>query len=338
MTVRHFVIIGNGPAANEAATALREQASDVRITVISKEPIRYYKPHLLPDFIAGKISEEDLYVNPLEFYKENSIKLRLGQNVVAVNPAANELVLDHKEVVRFDSLIIATGGKPRIPEPLQIFEDLMLHLKTVSDAKLWVEKLAKIDSVLIVGGDLTSLSFTKALLSLGKKVYFMLHGDSFWPVGLNDGLFCEVSQRLSDRGVECVSCRKIMRLTRVSEDSVEVETENRKLRVGALGAFFGLAPDVKFLARSGLAIERGIIVDEFLRTRFEGVYAAGDCAQVYHPGIKDYWVSIGYSNARNLGRIAARNLLGDRLSAEAVPAGIFQMDEILVNTSWWTEF
>lgn len=338
MAARHFVIIGNGPAANEAATALREQASDVRITMISKEPIRYYKPHLLPDFIAARISEEDLYVNPLEFYKENNIKLRLGQNVVAVNPEINEVVLEHKEVVKFDGLIIATGGKPRVPEPLQVFEDLMLRLKTVSDAKLWVDKLAKVDSVLIVGGDLTSLSFTKALLSLGKKVYFMLHSDSFWPVGLNDGLFCEVAQRLTDRDVECVSCRKIMRLARVSEDSIEVETEDRRLRVGALGAFFGLVPDVKFLARSGLAIERGIVVDEFLRTRFEGVYAAGDCAQVYHPGIKDYWVSIGYNNARNLGRIAALNLLGDRLSAEAVPAGIFQMDEILVNTSWWTEF
>ncbi len=338
MAHQHFVIIGNGPAANEAAITLRAQASDGRITMIGKEPIRYYRPHLLPDYIAGKISEEDLYANPLAFYKENDIKLRLGQKVVAADLAANELVLEHKEIVRFDGLIIATGGKPRIPEPLQVFEDLMLRLKTVSDAKRWVDKLAKVDSVLIVGGDLTSLSFTKALLHLGKKVYFMLYGDSFWPFGLNDGLFCEVAQRLADRDVECVNSRRILRLARVSEDLVEVETEDRKLRVGALGAFFGLVPDVKFLATSGLVIERGIIVDEFLRTRFEGVYAAGDCAQVYHPKVRDYWVSIGYDNARNLGRIAAMNLAGSCLCAEAVPSGICQMDEILVNTSWWMEF
>jgi NAD(P)H-nitrite reductase large subunit len=147
-----------------------------------------------------------------------------------------------------------------------------------------------------------------------------------------------VSQKLSDRGVEVISCKKILGLVKASKEAVEVETDGRKLHVGAMGAFFGLMPDVKFLARSGLAIERGIIVDEFLRTPFEGVYAAGDCAQVYHPAIKDYWVSIGYQNARNLGRIAASNLLGHQEMAETAAAGIFQMDDIAVNTSWWSEF
>jgi NAD(P)H-nitrite reductase large subunit len=338
MTLKHVVIIGNGPAANEAATALRKQAPDVRITMISKEPIGYYKPHLLPDFVAGKLSEPDIYVNRLEFYKENNIKLRLGQKVVHVNFAANEVVMEHKEVIRYDGLIIATGGRPRIPEPLQVFEDLMLSLKTLSDAKVWKEKLKWIDSVLIVGGDLTSLSFTKALLSLRKKVYFILHSDSFWPLRFNEDLASEVTQKLSYRGVEVISCRKILGIVSASKDAVEVETDDRKLSVGAMGSFFGLVPDVKFLARSGLAIERGIIVDEFLSTPFEGVYAAGDCAQVYHPAIRDYWVSIGYKNARNLGRIAALNLLGHQERAETEPAGIFQLDDVSVNTSWWTEF
>jgi NAD(P)H-nitrite reductase large subunit len=338
MTLQHAVIIGNGPAANEAATTLRKQSSDIRITMISKEPIGYYKPHLLPDFVAGKISAPDLHVTPLDFYKNNNIKLRLGQKVVHVNFDAHEVVTEHKEVIRFDGLIIATGGRPRVPEPLQVFEDLMLSLKTLSDAKVWKEKLKWIDSVLIVGGDLTSLSFTKALLAMGKKVYFVLHGDSFWPVRFNENLASEVSEKLSNRGVEVINCRKILGLLRVSEDAVEVETDGRRLSVGAMGAFFGLVPDVKFLARSGLVIERGIIVDEFLKTRFDGVYAAGDCAQVYHPGIKDYWVSIGYRNARNLGKIAAMNLLGHQESAKTAPAGIFQLDDISVNTSWWSEF
>lgn len=338
MDRHHVVIIGNGPAANEAAAELRRQTSQVRITMISKETDPYYKPHLLPDLIAGKLSEEDLYVNPLEFYKENNVKLRLGQKVVHVNLNTYEVVTEHKEVIGFDGLIIATGGKPRIPEPLQIFEDLMLPLKTLSDAKGWISKLRRVDSVLIVGGDLTSLSFTKALLSMGKKVYFLLHSDSFWPVRLNEDVSAAVSQKLTDRGVEVVSCGKIHGVIRTSEDSVDLETDVRKVRVGVMGAFFGLVPDVKFLVRSGLAIERGIIVDEFLRTRYEGVYAAGDCAQVYHPGIRDYWVPIGYRNARNLGRIAALNLLGDHVSAEEAPAGIFQFDDVSVNTSWWTEF
>ena len=95
---------------------------------------------------------------------------------------------------------------------------------------------------------------------------------------------------------------------------------------------------MKFLAGSGLRIERGILVDEYLQTAFEGVYAAGDCAQVYHPELRDYWVSVGFGNAKNLGRVAGLNLIGGKIQAQAAPRSIFQMEGISMNTSWWTKF
>jgi len=108
--------------------------------------------------------------------------------------------------------------------------------------------------------------------------------------------------------------------------------------VGMVGAFFGLVPDVGFLSRSGLTIDRGILVDEYLNTGFEGIYATGDCAQIYHPEIRDYWVSIGHENARNLGRIAALNLAGGRVRADVGKESIFDIEGIRVNTSWWMEY
>jgi len=338
MTEEHFVIIGNGPAANEAAVTLRENSHRARITIISKERVRYYRPHLLPDLIAGKVNQEALYVNPASFYKDRGIKLRLGQPVVAVDLCARRIILEHKEMVPFHGLIIATGGRPRIPEPFQVFEELMLTLKTPADARLWIEKLATAESVLIIGGDLTSFALARALVSLGKRVAFILNEDSFWPLPFSEEICQQASRKLGERGVEVIECRRIRRITRVSEDLTEVETDRETLRVGILGAFFGLVPDVKFLVGSGLDIERGILVDEHLRTRHEGVYAAGDCAQVFHPGIRDYWVSIGYENARRLGRIAALNLLGGVYRVGVPPESIFRVDGITVNNSWWMEF
>jgi NADPH-dependent 2,4-dienoyl-CoA reductase/sulfur reductase-like enzyme len=87
-----------------------------------------------------------------------------------------------------------------------------------------------------------------------------------------------------------------------------------------------------------LTIERGVLVDETLNTGFEGVYAAGDCAQVYHTQIRDYWVSIGHDNAVNLGRIAALNLLGEKRKAETKGESILCHDGVRVNTSWWKDF
>ncbi len=146
MSEGHCVIIGNGPAANEAARTLREKAPDLRVTLIGQEPVGYYKPHLLPEYVAGSIPEKDLYVDPVNFYKEKSIGLRLGQRVVDVDFTRRHVVLEHKEVVPFDGLIIAVGGTPRIPEPLERFAGLMLTLKTIADARVWIETLSRTDS------------------------------------------------------------------------------------------------------------------------------------------------------------------------------------------------
>jgi NADPH-dependent 2,4-dienoyl-CoA reductase/sulfur reductase-like enzyme len=147
-----------------------------------------------------------------------------------------------------------------------------------------------------------------------------------------------VTKRLRTRGVNVIPGSKLRSVVRISQDIIRVETDAESLETGAVGAFFGLIPDVGFLVRSGLHIERGILVDEYLQTPLEGVYAAGDCAQVYHPELRDYWVSVGFANAKNLGRVAALNLIGGRIQAEAAPESIFEVEGIIVNTSWWTEF
>lgn len=338
MSAERFVIIGNGPAANEAARVLRENSEDARITIFGKEPSRPYKPHLLPDVIAGKIHIDKIYLRPDSFYVERNIQLRTGQRVAKVDFGKHHVILEHREVVPFDGLIIATGGRPRIPEPIEVFEDAMMTLKTVSDAQLWINKLAKVETVLLIGGDLTSLGLTRALLSLGKTVFFMINEDSFWPLPLNQRLHNEIDSCLCAKGVNVLKSRHVKRLSVLSETSMEVETECEKLLVGAVGAFFGLVPDVKFLVRSGLDIDRGVLVDEKLQTRFANVYAAGDCAQVYNPSIRDYWVSIGYENARTLGRIAALNMLGGMVKMETALESIFSLNGVKVNTSWWMEF
>jgi NADPH-dependent 2,4-dienoyl-CoA reductase/sulfur reductase-like enzyme len=338
MAKEHTVIIGNGPAANQAAITLRKNSRNHRITLVGRELDPFYRPHKLPDFIAGKIPESDLFVYPLDFYAENGIKLRLGQRVVGVDFTDRWVVLDHNEMIHFTGLIIACGGRPKIPEPLQVFRDLMLTLKTLQDARLWMERLDGVDTVLLLGGDLVSLSVANALVSMGKRVLFILDEECFWPVRFTPEICIEASENLRRKGIEIISGSRVTRVSRNSDGMIEVQTDLQTVKAGIFGVFFGFVPDVRFLTTTGLDIERGILVDEHLRTRFEGVYAAGDCAQVYHPQLRDYWVSIGYENALNLGKTAALNLLGGKLSAVRSPESIFPVDDISINTSWWMEF
>lgn len=338
MSEKHFVVIGNGPAGHQAAFTLRQEAPSARITMISKERGSCYSPHLLPDFIAGKIREKDLYVSPIGFYKEQGIKLRCCQEVAELNLQRRELILEHKEVVPFDGLIIAVGGRPRIPERLLVFQDLMFTLKTIEDAKTWINRLSQVESVLMIGGDLTSLAVTKTLIHLKKKVYFVLDEDAFWPLRSQEELLSRVADRLTRRGVEVLLFSELKSMECQAEGIYRVEMDDRHIVVGMVGAFFGLIPNIRFLARSGLRLDRGVLVDEYLYTGFPGVYATGDCAQIYHPEICDYWISVGHNNARLLGRTAAVNLVCREVKTEVKPETIFTVDGINVNTSWWVEF
>lgn len=334
----HFIVIGNGPAGHHAAVTLRLEAPGARITLISKEPHGCYRPHLLPKWIAGNIREEALYVCPVEEYKKMAVKFRCGQKVVGLNPARREVILDHKEILRFSGLILAVGGKPRVPEPLRIFKDVLFTLKTLEHAKLWREEIHRVDAVLMMGGDLTSLAVTRALLDLGKKVCFMVDEEALWPLRWSPSLFEEMSHRLRQKGAQVLEDHRLKGITRKGDRDYEVQVGGETVRVGMIGAFFGLAPDVRFLAGSGLRLDRGILVDEYLNAGFKGVYATGDCAQIYHPALRDYWVSVGHDNAIELGRTAALNLVGNTVKAEIAGKCVFEAQGIRVNTSWWTEF
>ncbi len=337
MAAKHYVIIGTGPAGNQAALTLRQKDPHSRITLIGREEHRCYKPHLLPQLIAGQVELEELYLQPFSHYAEQDIKLRLSQAVVGLDPERRRLALAHKEVIGYDGLIIAVGGRPRIPEPLDVFADVMLTLKTIGDAQRWQGLLPSVESVLIIGGDLTSLALCKALLALGKKVSFLLTQEAFWPLRYLEEVWGQAAERLSAAGVEVLDGR-LRSIVRRDPDTLEVMLDSGCHRAGLVGAFFGLVPDVRFLAGSGLMIERGILVDEHLCAGFPGVYATGDCAQVYSPQLRDYWVSIGYANAVNLGRIAAANLAGSLEEVTVPPESIFEDQGVKANTSWWAEF
>lgn len=338
MSEKHFIVIGNGPAGNEAAFTLREKAPEARISLVSRGRGSSYAPHLLPDFIGGRLGEEDLYVTDLDSYREKYIKLRCCQEAARLDLQRKEVVLDHKEVIGFDGLIIAVGGRPRIPEGLARFSDLMFTLKTLEDARAWIEKLSEVDSVLMIGGDLASFAVTSALIGLGKKVYFMFCEDAFWPLRWNDELLARASSRLRDSGVEVLLCYGLKSMQQLASGDCLVEIDGIILEVGMIGAFFGYVPDIRFLAKSGLRLDRGVLVDEFLNTGFPEVYATGDCAQIYHPELRDYWISVGYENARLLGRLAATNLAGGQMMAVVKPESVFDVQGVIMNTSWWADF
>ncbi len=334
----HFIIIGNGPAGNSAAEELRANDKKARITIISTESFSFYYRHRLKDFVSGRIPAEDLVVKHYSEYKEKNIRLRLGQFVEKIDPDKKVLYLKHMEKINYTKLIIATGGSPRILPSLTRFQDYLTMFSTYSDTVGLRPQIEKAKEIVVLGGDLTSFSFVKSLVKACKKVSFLLFNEAFWPISLTDEMVIKIEENLKAHNVETFFNDSVEMITK-SKSRYTIETkQNKKIKSDIIISLMGMIPNIRFILGSSIDTDRGVLVDAYLRTNFKDIYAAGDCAQIYNPTLKNYWVSIGWMNAEEQGKIAALNLLGDSKIIEPPKEEIFEYEGIKVNTSWWKKF
>ncbi len=334
----HYVIIGNGASANNAAKTIRNGDNACKITLISNESFPFYYRHLLCSFTVGDKKEEELIVHSPSFYKKNNIKVRLGQSVASIDFNQKTIYLKHMEKVQYDKLLLCVGGVPDTPPLYRSFKHHFFYLKTLAHARNLQEKLIHTKQVLLVGGDLISLRLAETLLAKGIQVTMLLDKHSFWPLEheLTQEVRVELSQYLSAKGVHVLKDDSLFHVSKSATQGYDIKTCNdQHIRADLVGSFFGLLPDLDFLRGSGLDIAQGILVNEFLQTNIPDVFASGDCAQVYNPKINNYWQSIGWPNAERLGEIAANNMLGKHIMSEEPRRYTLCFDETTIKTYWW---
>lgn len=332
----HYVILGNGPAGNSAADAFRENDINARITIISNESFSYYFRHRLTDFISGSIDTEGLVVRPFTNYKEKNIRLRLGQQVDKIDPAKKILYLRHMEKVNYTGLIIATGGRPRVIPSLKAFQEYLIPMYRYTDAAAVASDIENWESCTVIGSDITSLRFIEMLAEKQKSVHVILYPEAFWPFTLTDEIVEKLRERFTQLNIR-VSVNDTVSSITAETGQYSIATESGfQETVDRAFVFPGLVPNIDFVPGSGIDSDIGILVNDHLQSNFPDIYACGDCAQIYHPSTKDYWVSIGWKNARIQGKTAAMNLLGSTDSiTRPKPEKIIDIEGIKVRTSWW---
>jgi NAD(P)H-nitrite reductase large subunit len=334
----HYVIIGNGPAGNRAADRLRESDKEARVTIISDEAFSFYYRHKLPDFIAGRISEESLKVRPYTIYKEKNIRLRLGQRVERIDPEEKVLYLKHMEKVGYTKLILATGGSPRVPPSLIRFTDYFTFMTNYNDAVSIRPELQKAKDIIVIGGDLISLRFIKMLTGMKKNIFFILSRNCFWPIDLTSKMAGKISTSLEKKKIKTSVDIPIASITRQKNKLLLEAGDGRKIRADMICSFLGLKPNIDFVVGSGIDTEKGVLVNEHLQTNYPDIYACGDCAQIYNPKLKDYWISIGSENAAHQGEAAALSLLGAHQVIKPVSKKRLRVEGVDIGTSWWKQF
>lgn len=330
-----YVIIGDGHAGNSAAETLRKGSPGSEIVIISSKPTHYFDHSLLATFLLDKKDITSLYVYPYTWYKENNIRLRLNQTITKVIPDKHELILAHNEHVYYDRLLIASGAKPKLPESLSRYKSLLTVFTDAVDAMKLRERLGTFKHVTMVGGDCIGLHLAGAMLKLGKSVTFVLNEYNFWPLEFDETVKSKLIGCLKKKHIEVVADDMT---TEIVKDGagLNVMTKNGKIIKTDL-AFLtsGMVPNIEFLDGSGIDVQTGILVDEYMHTSAQDIWAAGECATVYYPELKDYRQTTGEINAKALGNISARNMLDEKkVVSLAEPGKITIEGEDFITYGW----
>ena len=337
MATEHYVIIGNGPAGNHAAATLRQKDSDARITILSDECLPYYYKPRLTGFIADELSQDKLIVKPASYYEENNIRVRLGQTVERIDVDAQLIYLKHMETIHYTRLIIASGSRERV---LPVMEDFAEHLKFItsySDVMEEKEAIRDATDFFVFGGDFVGFQFIRMLKSMDKAVTVLVYPHAFWPYNLTEEMMANIRKSLLKLDVTV--------LVKDDIDTIEQEARNYRITTGKgfeitvdrIFSFNGLIPNIDFARGTGIDTDYGILVDEYLKTNVDQIYACGSCAQIYNPEIKSYSASIGWPNAVAQGETAALNLLGEKQGVASAGRKYFDMEGVKIKTTWWED-
>lgn len=313
--VPHHVVIGSGVAGNQAAETLRAQSPESRVTLITASRLPFFNRYDLPRVFRGERDWHRFILYPADYYRRNQIALRRAARVISVDSARQILTLEHKESIRFDTLIVASGASLYLPEELSEFRPLFHTFGSFRDAVAVADALPAGGHAILLGGDTIGLDMARTLLDTGHRVTLVAGPYTFWPHEVAPAEMPRCLEALGRMGFNVVEAAARGGVAAVARGenghSRQVRFRDGSLLNGdVVMPFFGITPTLEFMLGSGVDIERGLLVSPTLRTTSENIYAAGDVCQIWTPPRKRYCFYHGWKNMRAMGELAARNVSG----------------------------
>ena len=311
-----IVIIGAGAAGSFAASELRRIGFDGAVSLLTREDrLPYDKPNLSKDYLAGRAPEDWIPLRSESEYADDRIDLRLGATVESIDPARNEIRLSGGKTVGFDRLILATGTEPRRLDVPVDGTARVDYLRTWSDADSLRAITEVARNVVVIGASFIGLETAASLRERGLNVTVIGHEERPLERVMGREIGDFVRRTHEAHGVRF----------RLGRRPVEVRSHSVVLDDGSAEAAdvvvagIGVEPDVELAERAGVAMDRGVVVNEYFETNVPNVFAAGDAAR--YPDARtgrairvEHWVAAGRQ-----GQAAARNAIGLREPFTAVP-------------------
>lgn len=320
-----YVIIGGDAAGMSAAMQIYRQDENAEIITLEAGEIYSYAQCGLPYILGGEVEDSaNLIARDVDTFREKyGIDARVNHEVTSVDADKKEVTGTDNSTgktfqVTYDKLLIASGGRPLLPNwPGRELEGVHT-LKTIPDAETIKADLAHVNHVTVVGGGYIGLEVAENCIHAGKKVTLLQRGDQL--ANIFDSDMAEyIAEEAEANGIELLLGENVQHLSGKSRVEA-VHTDRRIIETDAVIAGVGLRPNTEMVSKCGLFRHGNgaLQVNRYMETNISDIYAAGDCATQFHriKEIDDY-LPLG-THANKQGRVAGINMAGSVKSFKGV--------------------
>jgi nitrite reductase (NADH) large subunit len=280
---RRLVVVGNGMAGVGCVEQILKHAPSFDITIFGDETHVNYNRILLSSVLAGERASDEITINPIEWYQRHNIELRVGRRVTQVDAAAKTVTAQDGSVTPFDTLLLATGSSAWLPPIAGIDKPGVLAFRTLDDTRALLERARPGARAVVIGGGLLGLEAARGLQVQGCDVTVVHLMDTLMERQLDATGGSYLATRMEELGVRLLLGRSTKAIT--GSESVEaVELgDGTRIEADVVVVAAGIRPNVELGRQAGLAVNRGIVVNDYMETSHPDVFAVGECVE--HNGV-----------------------------------------------------
>ena len=314
-----FLLIGGGLASATAAETLRGGGAQGSVAILSAEAILpYHRPPLSKDFLLKGPQKTNILIHDQSFYRDRDIAVHLGARVSRLDIERRTIETDQGTNFGFGKLLIATGASvDELSVPGTELKGIH-YLRTADDGLALYESIADVQRAVVIGASFIGMELAAAFTRRGIHTTLIAREELLYDKLESPEVSRFFAEYYRARGVELIFREGVEKFCGTVRVEAVITSSGKVVPCHIVAVGIGVHPEVGFLRGSGIELDGGILVNQYLETNQRGIYAAGDVANFYDPIRRSRRRSEHWDNAVKQGRIAAWNMLGDRQSWRTV--------------------
>ena len=308
----HYLIVGGGMTADSAAKGIRSDDTKSTIGILSSGKNKIYNRPPLSKALWKGDSIDSIW-RPTDEYH---VSFHSGTTVTELDRNKKQVRDQNGEIYSYEKLLLATGGEVRkLPFPVEG----IIYYRTVDDYYLLRKLVETKERFVIIGGGFIGSELAASLAMNSRKVTMIFPdhtiGERVYPRSLSQFL----NDFYREKGVQVLNDETIASIEKKGEEYLVKIKNGKETKADGVIAGIGISPAIKLAKQAGLETDDGIIVNEFLQTNDENIFAAGDVANFYSPELGKRRRVEHEDNANVMGEMAGRNMAGGKEKYHYLP-------------------